>query len=188
MKPIMKIKIIASVVTVASGASIAYYAINDSKTKSARIDENQSVVMNSVSTKDKFEKIKTGIDKKVSSIIDIPIRQTYQDAQWEKAADKIRLKDAFAEGKEAGVDSMKSVMEKIIDEKVKVAIDRFKKAQKAIDKKAKNIGKKNTKDAKDAKNSKNAKNNNNKQTNKAKNNINKAAKNFIKQKTKQIKK
>lgn len=35
MKPVMKIKIIASLVTVASGASIAYYAINDSKTKSS---------------------------------------------------------------------------------------------------------------------------------------------------------
>lgn len=182
MKPAKIIALASGLVALAETAVVADYAINDIKTKYTRIAENQSAVLDAVGNTAEYNKIAARIDKNTEGLLKLPIISTLRDDAWEKEADKIKNANAYAEGKEAGVDSMKSVMEKIINEKVKAAIDSFKKAQQAINKKAKNVGKKNTKDAK------NTKHNNKNQTNTAKKNIDKAAKKFVKQTTKHIKK
>lgn len=175
-------KIIGSIFVITGGVYTAYYETNDYKTKSARIEANQATVLDAVGNKAKFDKIAASIDKNAEGLINLPIKQTLQDDSWEKAADKIKKDNAFADGKQIGIDSTQEAMNKLLKEKVQTAIDSVKKVQKAVVKKVKSAGKKGTKNAK------NTKLNNKKHTNTVHKTIHKAAKKLVKQTSKHIKK
>lgn len=168
---------IVGVLSIFGGAG--YYTIKNAQTINTRIEANQSTVLDAVGNKAKYESTEAVINKKTGGLLNFPIRQTLKNDAWEKEADKIKNANAYAEGKEAGVDSTQEAMNKLLKEKVQAAVDSVNKAKNAVIKKVKSVGKKNTKHAKIS---------NKKLTNTVHKTIHKAAKKLVKQTSKHIKK